>query len=116
MNTEIKLSIVLNSSTNEIYGVYDYNDGNGPRETTHVAYNPDNISLIDSALLHYDYRSYGSGHTVAMDNLTVTEQIAVPEPSTYALIIIGLLVIAEKKRKHFQIFSLSAATRKFRWQ
>ena len=104
MNTEVGLSIVLDSPTNEVYGVYDFNDGNGPRETTHVAYNPDNISLIDSAFLHYDYRSYSSGHMVAMDNLTVTttvpDQITVPEPSAYALILIGFLGIAAMKRKH----------------
>jgi hypothetical protein len=93
------LEVILDYDSNETFGRADIN---GIMYET-SRYSVDQTFLDNVVLTIYnDYRyTYVSPYTtgIDIDNIIVTSSSAVPEPSTYALIILGLIGVGACRRK-----------------
>ena len=97
-NAAVSMSIVVDGTTGEVYGIYDYGSGN-TGETAHYAVTDVQIEELNAVEIYVDYRSpttstpsgdrYIGGE---FDNITV-----IPEPATLFLLGLGSLLLRRRR-------------------
>jgi hypothetical protein len=86
----VRLEVVVDGVANEVYGRYDV--GHGLFETPHFGVADSDISDASKVSISQDFRgTFGA----EFDNILVATQVAaIPEPSTYALVLSALVALS----------------------
>lgn len=92
------MSIVVDGTAGEVYGLYDYGSGN-TGETIHYAVTDAQIEELNAVMMYVDYRSpmtstpFGDRYIGGeFDNITV-----IPEPATLLLLGLGGLALHRRR-------------------
>ena len=95
----MKLGIVVDGPNSEVYGMYDF--GNGEQFTKALKVTSSEIESLSNLGIWYDYRFWPGYAGAVVDNLKVTQSGATgtPEPGTIALMLAGALAGAGLLRR-----------------
>jgi hypothetical protein len=97
INQPVKLGIVMDGTTNELYGLYDFN-GAGFLETQRYPITTARIATMNSLNIYVDHRN-NPDRGIEADNFLVTE-VPAPEPTASGMILaMGAGTMARRRRK-----------------